>query len=388
MKLLIIMFKFHLKIIYMILKFIPTNYKKIVFISRQSNVNTLDFKLIQTEIKNNNSDYRIVTLTKKLNKTVLDYVLYYFHLYRQMYHLATSKTCIIDSYCICVSVLKHKKNLKVIQIWHALGAIKKFGYQTLDKESGHDRKLAEVMQMHQNYDYVVSGSRTMIPYFSEAFNVTANKFIPIGLPRIDYLINDRKQIKKRIYKKYPNIKRKKVILYVPTFRKNKGTHVSNLVKAIDFNDYNLIVKAHPGKNITLKNNKVMSCPEFSSIELLCIADYIITDYSAISIEASILDKPIYFYLYDYIEYEEKNGVNVDLNKEMPGCVFKKSDELIRAIKKEKYDMSLLTKFRNKYITNQTGNSAKLLAQLIIYDKLEIGSDLIDDKNKEKIYQTN
>ena len=48
-----------------------------------------------------------------------------------MYYLATSKVCVLDGYCIPASILKHKKKLKIIQIWHASGAIKKFGYQIL-----------------------------------------------------------------------------------------------------------------------------------------------------------------------------------------------------------------------------------------------------------------
>jgi ATP-dependent DNA ligase len=58
----------------------------------------------------------------------------------EMFHLATSKYCIIDSYVIPVSILKHRNKLVIIQIWHALGAIKKFGYASLGlKES--DLKL-------------------------------------------------------------------------------------------------------------------------------------------------------------------------------------------------------------------------------------------------------
>ena len=41
-----------------------------------------------------------------------------------MYHLATSRACIVDTYIIPVSILKHRDELIIIQIWHALGAIK------------------------------------------------------------------------------------------------------------------------------------------------------------------------------------------------------------------------------------------------------------------------
>ena len=57
---------------------------------------------------------------------------------RQMYHAATSEIVVLDTYCIIISLLKQRKSLKVIQMWHALGAMKKFGYSILDKGEGTD----------------------------------------------------------------------------------------------------------------------------------------------------------------------------------------------------------------------------------------------------------
>ena len=63
--------------------------------------------------------------------------------------------CIIDGYCIPVSVLHHRKELRVVQVWHALGAIKKFGRQALSVPGGRDKELAERMGMHKHYDAVL-----------------------------------------------------------------------------------------------------------------------------------------------------------------------------------------------------------------------------------------
>ena len=104
----------------------------------------------------------------------------------QLYHLATSRVCIIDGYNIAVSVLNHKSELKIFQIWHSLGAIKKFGYQTLNTVKS--KKTAKIFKMHNNYDYITCSSNDMIKYFSKSFNYERNNFVPIGLPRIDYLL--------------------------------------------------------------------------------------------------------------------------------------------------------------------------------------------------------
>ena len=58
------------------------------------------------------------------------------------------------------------------------------------------------------------------------------------------------------------------------------------------------------------------------MELLHVADYIITDYSAIVYEAAITQKPIYFYTYDYEEYQINRGTYIDYMSEMPGPICK------------------------------------------------------------------
>ena len=49
--------------------------------------------------------------------------------------LRPASVCVLDSYWPAVSVLHHKKQLAVIQMWHAMGKIKKSGYQSLGKKN-------------------------------------------------------------------------------------------------------------------------------------------------------------------------------------------------------------------------------------------------------------
>ena len=111
--------------IYKFFKLLKTR-NKITFISRQSNKIGIDFKLLIEEIKRQSPDTKTVVLNKELNKSIISKILYFFHMFVQMYHISTSKVIILDGYCIMISILKHKKDLKVIQIWHALGSLKKF----------------------------------------------------------------------------------------------------------------------------------------------------------------------------------------------------------------------------------------------------------------------
>ena len=144
-----------LKLFYAVIKLFPTK-NKITFISRQSNSPSLDFTYLANQFKLKYPNYQVVMLTKTLDNKFT----YVFHMFRQMYHIATSKVVLLDSYCIVISVLKHKKRLKVIQMWHAVGSMKKFGYAMLGKEEGNDADIAKVMCMHKNYDHILISSKS------------------------------------------------------------------------------------------------------------------------------------------------------------------------------------------------------------------------------------
>lgn len=372
-------FKYHLKFIYLLLKILKTKNNRIVYMSRRTNKCTLEFKIIQESLKDYNLENKI--LCKKMKKGITGAIEYYFEILRQMYYLATSKVCITDSYCIPISILKHKKCLKIIQSWHAMGAIKKFGYQNLNKEYGRNSEVSQIMDMHKNYDYVVSGSEEMNQYFSEAFNVDISKVHAIGSPTVDYLTKNKDEIRKRIYEKYPELMDKPVILYVPTFRNKEKIDISKLMSCIDTNKYNFVVKLHPNSKIAYNDNSFYRCKGFYALELLTIADYIITDYSSIMIEASLMNKPLYLYVYDFESYAAKNGLNLDIYKELPNCVFKNEQDLIKNLESNNYDMNTLNNFKNKYVANEHGYATEILKSYILsnipnreYEKAKIYTD--------------
>lgn len=356
---------FILKIIYMPLKCLKVK-KQIVYISRQFNHANLDFKLLIEELEEIAPQYKNIVLAKRMEKGVINNIKYMLHMLKQMYYIATSKVVILDSYCIVASVLRHKKQTKIIQMWHALGAIKKFGYQTIGKQAGADSKIAKTMCMHKNYDYVLAPSKITKKYYEEAFNVDENRIKLIGLPRIDYVLKGKDVDK--IYEKHPILKEKENVLYVPTFRKGKKIKLNKLIQSFDTEKYNLIIKLHPldqKKYKYIQKDGVIFEDEFNSYELFDIADKIITDYSSLAIEASLLNKPIYFYTYDLEEYKEDPGLNFDFEKEPMGKYMAKTSEELLKLLEEEYDYSILAQFRNKYITVNTNNCTRQLSKSIL-----------------------
>ena len=63
-------FKGILKFIYFFLKILPTNNKKIVFISRQTNDINIDFSMIRDEINKRDSSIRMVFMCKRIEGNI------------------------------------------------------------------------------------------------------------------------------------------------------------------------------------------------------------------------------------------------------------------------------------------------------------------------------
>lgn len=360
---------FILNIIYFFIKLFPINKNKVTFISRQSNEVSLDFRMIADELRKQNNNVKIVFMCKKLENGLLKKIGYCFHMVKQMYNIATSKVVILDSYCIPICILKQKKKLVVIQIWHALGSLKKFGYSSLDKKDGRDSKIAKAMKMHCNYTYILTSSAFSKQFFKEAFNAKDEQMLVMNLPRVDFLKSKKEQEKMqlRFLKIYPETNnKKKNILYCPTNRKGQKIPLENMVKDIPFDKYNFIAKLHDGTEIIYIDGKtIQKNSNFTGMELLHIADYIITDYSAIVYEASITQKPIYFYTYDYDDYQINRGTYIDYISEMPGPICKDFKQIMKLIEENEFDKIKEEKFCQKYIENINENATKKLAELVL-----------------------
>lgn len=371
--------KILLNVIYFFMKVFPTK-NKITMLSRQSDKVNIDFELIEREIIERTDKVQIKMLCKVIRKDMKSRVLYCFYILKCMYHIATSKVCILDGYSIPISILKHKKKLNIIQIWHASGAIKKFGYQALNKKEGRGNGVAKLMDMHKNYSYVMAPSKMTGAIFTEAFGVSKDKIIINALPRIDYLLESNTEKEKQFYKEYPRYKDKEIILYVPTFRKDKENNAQELINNIKSNKYSLIIKPHP-LDKTQINYKYRVDKKYNTYDLLKIADYIITDYSAVAFEACILEKPLYFYVYDIEEYEKTRGLNIDLFKEMNNCTSTHIKEIINSIEKEEYDFEELKNFKTKYMGEDYYNNTKKLVDFIFK---YLDRNVKDEENKNNI----
>lgn len=361
--------------IYMFFKLLPVK-DKVVMISRQSNEVNSDFKLLGAELEKMGHEvvYMCRTLEGGANSGLGTRISYALHMISQMHQLATSRACVIDSYCPTVSILKQRPSLTVVQIWHSIGTMKSFGRQIFGKEEASNAKLADVMGMHKHYTFACAAGRAYAADLAGGFGIPEDMIRIFTLPRVDILKSKEyeAQIKDKIFQDYPMLDTedggaghgKINVVYAPTFRKDESDFAEAfkaLADSIDLDKYNLIVKLHPLSKVTVEDPRVIIDRKYTTFDMLFIADKLISDYSCVVYEAGVRDIPLYFYNYDMDKYDTVRGFNIDYST-LPGYTEGDPKKLAEDLGKP-YDMEYFREFMHKYVEN-TDDCALKLAQEI------------------------
>ncbi len=306
-----------LQLCYAPIRLLPAR-KQVTFISRQQDTPPLDFELLAQEFTARHPDWTVKFLCYEFHSSLAKKLGYFGHVFTQMWHISRSRLVVLDTYCIPVSVLKHKDSLRVIQMWHALGSLKKFGYSILDVGEGSSSDIAHIMRMHANYDAVLASSRASVPAFAEAFNVPEATVVPIPLPRVDALrdVSRCERTRAMLLDQYPELAGKKNVLFAPTFKKGQVFAADALHAYFARHGYNLIAKPHP---VALSDTDVIArrYAEHSSFDFLSVADYLVTDYSSIMFEAAVADVPVLIFAPDLGQYLEERDFYIDFAAELP-----------------------------------------------------------------------
>lgn len=367
-----------LAFLYRFCKCLPVRHQ-ILFLSRQSDQPSLDFLLLEQEIHKQDDSIETKILCKTLTKQ--NVFSYCGHMLSQMLELSRSKVVILDSYCILASVLEHRKDLQIIQLWHSMGSMKKFGYAILDHEGGCSRDLAHLMKMHQNYDYVVASSTLYQEDLEKGFRCDGNRIRVFPLPRVDVLRSKTREaeIRGEFSRRYPELAEKRIVLYCPTFRKKEETlweQVKKLDALLPKETHQLIVKLHPLSQAE-EGNQYFTAEAFDTLSCLFVADYLISDYSCVVYEAAVRQIPTYYFAYDFEDYQKSRGFFIDYEKELSGVVSRDAGEIVDFILHDNYDRDKLKDFSEKNIwnvENATCNLARFVCEVLKGERENMGID--------------
>ena len=303
-----------------------------------------------------------------------------------LYLYATSKVVIVDDYFRLLNTVKKRKGVTVIQLWHACGAFKTFGFTRLGKSGGPKQNEPN----HRMYDYAIVSSQEIAKHYAEGFGISDNNVVATGIPRTDVFMNKEyaEDVRERFFRQYPNLKSKKIILFAPTFR-GKGQmsayypteafHPEKLLDKIG-NDYAILIKLHPycKERFEIAEEYRDRIIDFSDAvelnDLLFVTDLLITDYSSVIFEASLLDIPMLFYTYDLYLYIKERDFYYDFENFVPGKILYSENEIAESIESNSFEQDKVSSFKYKFFDNLDGNSSKRVADLVI-KCLELDKDL-------------
>lgn len=288
----------------------------VVFLSRQHDAPSRDFRMLARKLQEADPSLEIVTRCRKVPAGIAS-IGYVGEILTQMVWLARAKACVIDGHIFPVSLYAHR-NLYVIQLWHALGAIKRFGYQAQDRAGGRSAGIARVLRQHRGYDAVLCGGPRSVDAFAQAFDIDSSAVLPLGLPRVDYLRRDTAHSAAeipslaRLVKTHPQLLDgdRITVLYAPTFRATPALGLDELREALPAERFTVLTKPHDRDAVTLPTS-VIDVRGYDILDLVIAADIVVTDYSAVCFEAAAAGTPVVFWVHDIDQYRADPGLNID-----------------------------------------------------------------------------
>lgn len=268
---------------------------------------------------------------------------------------------------------KPKKNL-FINTWHGI-PMKKIGIDEIGVKKSKlfaqkwfEFSKADVNLVCSDYDKKVLG---------HVFNAQPESLKEWGLPRDDELFNVDYQSIHRIKAQLNIPEDKKIILYAPTVRgnqvtrggKNYGTDAIDPKKWYqELEDYIILYRAHYYVDTIpeyKQHQNIIDVSQYNDLDaLMMISDILISDYSSIVFDYSILERPIYLYTYDLDDYKKYQGLYFNPNEYFNVCMTE--NDLIEEIKSLNWECqcSKTRQIKQHFYSNQNGDATKKVVDYI------------------------
>ena len=269
-----------------------------------------------------------------------------------------------------------RKGQKYVMLWHGGVALKRIEKDAEDQLSYSYMKKAKIDS--KVCDLMVSGCRFQTSLLKEKFWYDG-EILERGIPRNDVFFNKARhpEMKERICRKYGISPDSRIVLYAPTFRRDKSIEpyridwsrvVPELRKIYDTEKISILLRLHPnliGKadaSSLINDESVIDVTRYHDMqELLCVSDLLITDYSSSMFDITMLKKPCMLYATDIEKYNR--GYYFDF-AELPFPLARNEEELIgniRTFDSAAYDESVESFFEKHIGLCEDGNASKAIA---------------------------
>lgn len=232
-----------------------------------------------------------------------------------------------------------------IQTWHG-SALKRMGFDEAEWKLKSREAQAEQQKTLDRFDRFLIRSEHDVRTLARAFRLQERTLLRVGYPRNDALVRARQRETAGDGRERGPLaaelgipEDRQILLYAPTFRR-RGNGQKRFELPFDverfadtFGDrYVLLVRSHYLNHVVLppsvRGRVVDVTARHDMTPLLALADGLITDYSSVMFDYALLDRPMFFFAYDYDAYvHEDRGTYFDLLERAPGPVVRTEDEL-------------------------------------------------------------
>ena len=222
-----------------------------------------------------------------------------------------------------ISVINKRKKSRsqiIVNLWHGCG------YK--------DCEVKNVKNV--TFDYALVPGELFVDIKSTFWGASKNTVLPLGYPRYDLFFSQSRDC--TFLEKFRVNDTTKIVVWMPTFRKSEVNNypendicyqydlplvagindLKRLDETCDEQNITLVIKRHPFqkeysfeksqfKRIKIISNEYLENIGVQLYELLPYTDALISDYSSISIDYILLNKPIAFSLDDFDKYKRVRG---------------------------------------------------------------------------------
>ncbi|HQE02326.1 MAG TPA: CDP-glycerol glycerophosphotransferase family protein, partial [Bacillota bacterium] len=337
------------------------------------NVSPIQYKLLKQELRK----YKGLSVRRYDNfygRSIIS------RLIKIPYDAATSEVIIVEDVNRLLKYLKRNGDQLIIQMWHALGAFKKFALGNAENLIRIENEDLEELKAVHTYDYVLDPGLKFREKYLESFAPGCKILKGVFNPRIDLLFDEEHIAKKteRLYEKYPELRNKRILLYTPTYRgysdRSDAQHFMNFDELLSRLDdrFMLVLKKHPSMKKSSYNppseqyaHKFLDLSNENVNNLMLISDLLINDYSSTFFEFALLGKPVVFLAKDLDQYLDDRGFYYDYKEFVPGPICSSEAELYEAIMAYIDNPARVKEFVAEYFGEVPTDNAKRFAEFIV-----------------------
>ena len=341
----------------------PFRGRRVVFATARTPFLEGNLAFIHRALHTRRPDIECVFLLEPYSYGWLGKLHYFLRLVRGVYYLQTSRLVVVDNAYFPVHVVRHRPETTVVQVWHAAGALKRFG---LDAPA--QRRPSERRFLHRNYDFVVVGGESARGPYASALRTNVQRVLALGSPRTDFFFDPAAmaEARERLLRTHPQLRDRAVVLYAPTFRgagetkrPPSGFDAQRLRAALP-PEYALVLKTHPNLDPATTPTAGYDAVVDHTAEInevFTLTDVLVTDYSSSIFEWALLRRPLVLLVDDLERYERDPGMYLDYANGMIGTQVGDTDGVATAVLSGRFDLDAYDAFVQRHMAVSDGRAS-------------------------------